>query len=220
MDPIASRVATRFAAHKSYKYDRARTNQILRSRNNPKAQQEERQDRGGYEVWKFQFVSVRDIIVPPIWSEAKAQAIRNDMDAGKALMPVRLHRQGAKWGIDDGIHRTNVSIERGFTHVPAFTPEYIETPEEMIPEPPEKPQLRVGNWVKLNKPYEGRSYGWVEEVLGPKYWRGVKRYMYGLMLVQAGDDWPQQGDFTDNEFEPIDPPLWAEKVKALIERAR
>ena len=214
MDPLATRVASRA---RTYKYDRARTNQILRSHNDPKVQLEERQDRGGYEVWKLQFVPIKDIDLPAVWNEAKAQAVRNDMDAGKALMPVRLYRQGSKWGIDDGIHRTNVSKERGFTHVPAFTPEFIATPEEEIPEPPEKPQLRVGDWIKLNKPYEDHSYGWVEETLGSKYWRGVRRYMYGLMLVRPEDDWPQQGDFSDNELEPVHAPTWGPRVKALVE---
>src|SRR5690606_14457959 len=35
-------------------------------------------------------------------------------------------REDGRWGIEDGIHRVAVSQERGMTHVPAVTTEFLQ----------------------------------------------------------------------------------------------
>jgi len=102
--------------------------------------------------------------------------------------------------------------------MPVLTSEWIETPEALVVEEPEKPELPEGTWVKMNEPYDGHlEYGWVAEKLGGRPWRGVKRYWYGLALIHPEADWPDFVDFKDTEFEVVRPPRWAEQVRDQIE---
>ena len=181
---------------------------------------------GGYSVHKLVLVPIADIDVPPIWKPVRAASVREAMDADRPLPPVRLGRLegSSRWQIGDGIHRTNVSIERGFSHVPALVEEWVETPEARVPEEPEKPQLRVGAWVKLRakaaRAYgNGRVYGWIWEQLGGRGLYGTKRWFYNVALVKRGDTWPNAYDLGDTEFDPVPAPPWAVKTKREIEEA-
>jgi hypothetical protein len=218
-DALILRVAARFAKAKSYKLDRAKANEVLRRTNDPSGREESKKLLGGYEVAKLMLVPLTDINIPEAWHPARLKAVLEALDAGKALPPIRLDRtsQGAKWEISDGIHRTNGSKLRGFTHVPAIVYEWVETPGEKEEAEPEKPKLPLGAWVKLHKPDSGRSFGWVAEHVGARVDRGVRRWVYNLALVKPGDTWSDFVDLLDTEFEPVSPPSWGGKMKALIE---
>ena len=219
-DDLVLRIAARFAGKaKSYKLDRSKANEILRRTNSPAGQEESKKLLGGYEVAKLMLVPLTDINLPDAWHPGRLKAVLEAIDAGKSLPPVRLDRPspGGKWEISDGIHRTNSSKLRGFTHVPAIVSEWVETPEEKEEAEPEKAKLPLGAWVKLHKPDGGRSFGWVDEQVSSRMDRGVRRWIYNIALVKPGDDWPDFLDMLDTEFESVSPPSWGGQVKALIE---
>lgn len=214
------RVAARFfAVQKHYPIDRAEINRKLRALNTAKARKDSSQYHGGYHEARFELVPISQIDVPSVWKPSRADSVRERIQEGKPLDPVRLDREdGGKWGISDGIHRTNVSIELGFTHVPAIVSVWVPTPEALVREEPEKKQLDVGDWVKLKKPDEGRRYGWVVERLSFRWARDVKRWVYSIAVVDKTTTWPDHLDLLDTMFEPTKPPSWGPAVKALIEK--
>jgi hypothetical protein len=70
---------------------------------------------------KFELVPIVGVRAPGIWNEARAVQLREAMRARTPLPPVRLHlKRNGEWVISDGIHRINVSVEFGYTHVPAM----------------------------------------------------------------------------------------------------
>lgn len=186
---------------------------------NPEIRKESMQQDGGYTVWRIEIVPIKDIRVPPVWNQGRYDEALKYLQSGKPIDPIRASKEGSKWKISDGIHRTNVSRDLGWTHMPVLTSTWVETPEALIPEEPEKPKLPVGRWVKLREPYSGLQYGWIYEQLGPSFTRGVRRWRYGLALLRAGEDWPNMVDFSDTEFDEAIPPPWGPKARQQAEAA-
>lgn len=214
----AERVASRFlqarAGKKHYRINRRR----LKHLNDREKNLEMAREQGGYTKWHIEVVPISSIAVEKVWKPKRFENALEKMKDGVALDPINATKRGGKWHIEDGIHRTNASIEMGYTHIPVFVSEWVDTPELYEPPEPEKPELNVGDWVRMHKRYEGRhSFGWVAEKLGPRPVRGVKRYFYELQFVdKTGEDWTF-GDFSDQDFEPAKAPSWGEKAKAKVE---
>jgi len=204
------RVVRRFLARargKHYRY----TDRELKRYNDPEVNEQSMRENGGYSVYRIEIVPIRDIKVPKVWKPSRFEKSKARLEKGLPTDPIRAVKQGGKWVIEDGIHRTNASIALGYTHIPVLTSEWIETPEAYEAPPEEKPQLAVGDWVKLNEPsYNGKVYGWVDEKLGPRRIQGIRRYWYSLILVgpDSNEDY-DFGDYGDIEFEPVRPPSWA-----------
>ncbi len=211
---LASKVVRRFAAIKGKHYPINRRK--LKDLNSLATRKESMALYGGYEDWRIEVVPIKDIRVPPVWNPRRYEEALKYLQSGKPIDPIRANKEGGKWEIEDGIHRTNASQDLGYTHVPVLTSTWVETPEALVPEEPEKSQLPVGSWVKLREPFDGRLYGWVSEQLGAITLRGVKRWKYGLALVDPHSDWPDQGDFSDKEFDPSRPPPWGKEVENQI----
>lgn len=190
----------------------------LRRLNDKQARQDSKRTHGGYEQWAIEIVPIKDIAVPKVWKPNRFAKALQWLKEGKSLDPIRLSREGGgKWQIGDGIHRTNASMEMGYTHVPAYVAEWVRTPDEYVPEEVEKAQVPIGGWVQLRKAHDRRTVAWVEDQLGQRDWRGVKRHRYGLALIRKGDDWPDFVDFTDNELDPLPrPPSWAVDIQKQI----
>lgn len=219
---VIQRVVDRYitSAAKTYRFNRAEWARKVRSLNSPRSQKEEQELLGGYTVHRLVLVPLTEIEIPPPWNQGRLANALRGIEEGKELPPVDLAKQegSPKWAIGDGIHRTNASLQKGFTHVPAVTAEWVSTPEKRVPEEPEKPLLAPGTWVKLRKPFDGRLYGWVVEYLHTLTEQGVKRHRYHLALVKAGDDRPDYMDARDTLFDVTRPPPWGAKAKALIGR--
>jgi len=202
------RVAQRYAAQrKHYRFDQRK----LKGLNHPGGREDSMREDGGYSVYKIKVVPIKDVKVPKVWKPGRLPKLLERMRKDQPIDPIRADKTGSKWEISDGIHRTNASIEMGYTHIPILYSEWVETPEAFVPEPPEKPQLRLGEWVKLKEPVAGREYGWVVEKLGPRKFRQVKRHWYNVALVKPGDEkqrWTEDIDLADTDFEPVRPPPW------------
>lgn len=209
---LAERVAQRFAAQRHYRIDSRR----LKRLNDPDTQAQQARDHGGYSKWRIEVVPIDRIVVPKVWKPLRFDKALAAMKAGKALDPINVAPRGSRFVIEDGIHRTNASLAMGYTHIPVFLSEWIETPEAFVAEEPQKPELALGSWVKLRKRFDGHEYGWVDEKLGPRAYRGVKRFWYGLALVSKGDQWPDFADFGDTEFDPVRAPPWGPPIQALV----
>ncbi len=207
-------------AKRTWTYDRAEVNRRLRSLNDPKESALERAHHGGYLKYRLEIVPISKINVPAMWHQNRPGPIRERMSKNLPLDPVRLSVDGHRYNIEDGIHRTNVAIEFGFTHVPAIISEWIETPADFVPPVPEKPRLDLNSWVRLHTPDGGREYGWISERLGPHLDRGVNRWLYNIALVRPGDDWPDFVDLKDIAFEPVSPPPWGEALRTTIKNPR
>lgn len=201
------------ARQKHYKYDDRR----LRQLNSPSGREEGMRLDGGYEVWHVEIVPLRDVHVPKVWKPERFEKAKALMEKGVPLDPIRATKVGGKWEINDGIHRTNASIALGYTHVPVMVPTWVATPEAKVEEPPEKPKLPLGTWVKLHEPIDGKQIGWAREYLRAGDFRGVRRHWYNIALVEPGDTWPEAVDLMDTKFEPIRPPSWGPAVKAVVE---
>jgi hypothetical protein len=211
MNTLTLRVATRYiASRKSYVVDRAIVRKELQGYNNPRVVEDSKKEFGGYALARFKYVPISKINLPEVWNPSRVKRIKEGIEQGKALPPIHL---SSNMEISDGIHRTNVSKEMGFTHVPAIVTYWIETPEAEVPPEPEKPQLDLGDWVKLRKPYDGRIYGWVAEQLRYRIYKGVKRWVYNIALVDKNSKWPDYPDMSDTEFDPVKPPSWAIEIK-------
>jgi hypothetical protein len=211
-------VAARFAAGQHFKVDRAAVKRWLAAHNDKDVQEESSRDLGGYQEFRFEIVPIAKINVPPMWNAGRPGPLRTRMQQGLALDPIRLHESGGRYEIDDGIHRTNVSKEFGYTHMPAILERWVETPELRTQDPPEKPQLALGDWVKLHKPEGGLVFGYVAEKLGARIWKDVKRWMYGIALVDERSTWPDFVDLKDTEFEPVKPPVWGASVQKRVQK--
>lgn len=208
----AGRVVRRYLAarRRFYRYDRRR----LKMLNDPSGREDLMRLDGGYAKYRIEIVPLKDVKVPKVWNQGRFDQAKALIEQGKPLDPIKAHKEGSKWVINDGIHRTNASIALEYTHVPVLVSEWIETPEAYEPEEPEKPQLAVGTWVKLRqKSFAGLWYGWVSEQLGQRFRRGVQRWRYGLDLVGPDSSQSSQADYSDHEFDPVRPPSWARKVR-------
>lgn len=214
----AERVARRYQAKvrgKHYKVNKRK----LKDLNDPEVRKESMAQDGGYSEWRIEIVPIRDIQVPPVWNPGRYEEALKYLQSGQAIDPIRAEKKGSKWEISDGIHRTNASRDLGWTHIPVLTSKWVETPKAFVPEEPEKPRLPVGAWIKLREPYGANEYGWVYEQLGSTNFRGVRRWKYGLALVHPESDWPDQGDFNDNEFDVTRPPPWGPAVEEAMRAA-
>lgn len=185
-------------------------NRRLADLNDRAGRRESMKEDGGYYKYSIKLIPVADIDVPPVWNPGRFDQALKHMKNGDKLDPIRarLDEKDGKWKINDGIHRANASIEMGYSHVPVFVEEWVDTPDKYVKPEPEKPQLAVGDWVKFKKPqFGGFRYAQVEELLPPWVHKGVKRWRYGLKLVsKTGSD---SGDFQDGDFDPVIPPRWA-----------
>lgn len=209
MSDEAHRVARRVrsAVLKHYKVDR----RILETLNDPEGWQESSKYDGGYFKYTIKSIPISKVIVPKVWNHGRFDKAKALIEKGTPLDPVRLTERGGKFEIADGIHRTNASIALGYSHIPGLIATWIETPDLVEHEEPEKPTLPKGTWVRLRKPFDGRDVGWVNEYLGPRERRGVVRHYYGVALMREGDTYPDHADFGDHELDPADPPAWAKK---------
>jgi hypothetical protein len=210
----------RAAKRKNYRVDMSVVRKLLASINDPEGQAESRRSYGGYSMASLEMVPLKDINLPTTWNPSRTERLQEAFDKDLPLPPVRLSREGnsGKWQVEDGIHRTNESKRRGYTHVPAIVTQWVETPNELVKPEPEKDQLPLGAWVKLRKPEGGRSFGWVEEQLGSREMFNVRRWMYSIALVKAGDDWPDFVDQSDLDFDPTSAPPWGQETKAKIQQ--
>lgn len=210
---LPERVLRRFIAAqaKHYRVDR----RLLKVLNDKDAQMDSARFQGGYEKYDIKIVPLSKVNVPKVWNPPRFEKARAHMEAGQPLDPVRVVVKGGKYDIEDGIHRTNASIALGYTHLPVLVATWVETPELLEREEAEKPELPLGTWVKLHKPFEGREYGWVVQHLGTRPRREIQRHWYELDLVKPGDALPDSGDFGDHDFDVVTPPAWAVALKDL-----
>lgn len=205
-----------WATAQTWKLDRAAIQTRLKRLNDPEAAADSRAIHGGFHQYRFELVPIDRINLPPAWHPTRSAPIEERIRAKKVLDPVRLSPQGGRYDIDDGIHRTNVAKALGLTHVPAIISTWVETPQDRVAPPPERPRLAIGDWVRMNAPEAGRTLGWVEERLGFRMERGVKRWLYNIALVRPGDDWPEFVDAIDTELEPVPTPSWGEDVRKSV----
>ena len=213
MDPLVSRVVARYAA-KSYRVDRSAVRKELRAYNDPSVIEDSKRNLGGYTVAEYKLVPIRQINVPKKWHTTRGDRVQEAIDEGKALPPVELSLEGSRYEISDGIHRTNMSLENGFTHVPAIISSWVETPEA-FDRLEDSEKREVGRWVQLHEPIHGRTVGWIEEYLTAKVVREGRRHVYSIALVKRGDTWPDYVDLMDTEFTAgrVRAPSWAQRLK-------
>ncbi len=218
---LTHRVVARYRAANAthYRYDAAKVEHILQRKNDPALREESKLHDGGYFEYTFELVPTTNIHIQPVWHPQREQALLKALEDGLSLPPILLaapeHGDG-KYAIDDGIHRLNVSIQRGYTHVPALIFRWVATPEAKAPVIPEKPQLADGAWVKLHKAWHEPSgtyeYGYVAERLGPLHEQGVRRWRYQIALVVPKSTYPEYIDVRDTDFEPAHAPAWGRKL--------
>jgi hypothetical protein len=206
MSNLAARVVRAYLG-KSYKVDGSKVRQLLAQYNDQEAREDSQQHFGGYFDHIFELVPLSKVVIDEVWKEAKYQKVVEAIQKGVPLPPVMLSKKGGRFEITDGIHRTNASRDLGFTHIPAIIATWVATPEKKQTRLVKK-ELEVGTWVKLDKPIDGRSFGWVEEKLHPG--------KYNIALVKPGDDWPDFVDLEDRGFDPVEPPSWGPRLKAEI----
>lgn len=78
---------------------------------------------GNTDTYELRNIPIDDVDVPAVWAESKIAPIRQALDDGAPLPPIRADRgPTGKYAIDDGIHRVNAAREAGYTHVPAIVP--------------------------------------------------------------------------------------------------
>lgn len=197
-----------------YHYNRSDVSR--KTRRDRTRETEEAKTLGFYTYTVFKLIPIDKIIPQAVWREAKAEQVRKDMDRGKALNPIEVSEHGGRYAISDGIHRYNVSKERNFTHVPAYLTVSVEAPELYEKPEPEKKVLPVGTYVKLREPIDGFSWAIIDEHLGPRIWKGVRRQVYGLFGATASKS-DFIGDIMDDKFDPAMP---SPSVKKQLDAAR
>jgi hypothetical protein len=179
--------------------------------NDKKSIEESKKLYGGYTVYKFNLIPLKDIIIPKVWNPGRLESVNKAIQENKNLPPIRLsiNHKKSKWEIEDGIHRANASKNAGFTHIPAICSEWIETPDEIVPPEPQKDKLNPGDWVKLREAFDGKIYGQIKEFIGQSLVGKIKRYIYAITLVDENgikESFP--ADFSDKEFDKIDKPIF------------
>jgi hypothetical protein len=202
----------RVASRNHYPVDQSFVRKQLARTNDPDIRAESVAAHGGYYDMTFEVVPLRAIQIPSVWNPGRADKLQEAFDQGRPLPPVRLTKVRGRLEVEDGIHRINVSKERGFTHVPALISTWVE--QELPPAEQEKPQLPVGTWVRLNPGVEpGFEYGWIVSHLGHRMMNRTRRWLYEVALVTRTSDYPDFADLTDTTFEPHAPPPWGEAVR-------
>lgn len=188
---------------KHYRIDQAH---VRRTTQRDKASEiEQAKEFGFYTYTVMKIVPIKKIKVPPVWHQGRIKQIREALTKRTPLPPIELHDAGGRYEISDGIHRTNASIEEGFTHIPAYFSVAVERPDLYEQPEPEKPKLAPGTWVKFRDPKKNRErFPWalIVEYVGPRSWKGARRHVYGLVGGNNSHaDWI--GDWSDDQFDPV-----------------
>jgi hypothetical protein len=154
--------------------------------NDPETIRESLARNGGYYKDTFEIVPISDIDVPEVWNTQREQRLQQAMPS-TPLPPVQLSRSNPnqKWQVSDGIHRINVSLQQGFTHVPAIISEWVDAPDGKIET--NYPTLQVGDTVKLKTPEDGLDTARITRVLPAV--GGIPRYEVEP-IDPSGQWWP------------------------------
>lgn len=177
-----------------------------KTRRDKAREHEEARAMGFYTITEYKRLPIGRIVSREIWKPARARRVRDEIDRGKALAPIDVAETSpGRYEIEDGIHRYNVSMERNYTHIPAFVTRTVKAPELYEEPEAEKPALKEGTYVKMRKPQEGLVWAVVDEALGGRIMKGIKRQVYSLFAADAKQV-KYIGDFRDDELDPGNPP--------------
>jgi|GEM_PF-2440754 len=211
--PVRTRMFPLAAAPKHYKIDQGDVRK--KTRRDKKQELEEAKDLGFYSYTVMKVVPIKQVKTPPVWNQGRIDRIKKGLASGKAFPPISLAGKRPPYEISDGIHRTNASIDAGYTHIPAYFTVLVERPDLYEEPEKEKPKLRPGTWVKMRASRDGFDWAVVIEYVGPRVWKGVKRHLYGLV---AGDTNKSDfiGDWMDSEFDPVREGQVPRKVRETI----
>lgn len=169
----------------------------------PEGEREEAAEYGFYSYNVFEVVPIKDIVHNDVWRPERYDRITEGIRKGDALPPIRVDKKGTRYEIADGIHRYNASRDAGMTHIPVIYSVVVEAPELFRVPESEKPVLEVGAWVKLYDPAKFQAdapWAKVDEVLGSRMHKGVRRHRYGLVGIENGEA-NFLGDVEDTEFD-------------------
>jgi hypothetical protein len=197
---------------KHYRVDMADVKR--RTRRDRDSEREEAAEYGFYTYNVFEIVPIKDIVHTEVWRPERYERVTEAIAKNIPLPAIQVDKQGSKYSIADGIHRYNASRDAGMTHIPVVYGVVVEAPELFKPPEAEKPALTAGAWVKLHDPRKwGATSPWarVDEVLGTRMQKGVKRHLYGLVGI-VNDEPDFLGDILDSEIEAADPPAQAETI--------
>jgi len=105
---------------------------------------------GCIEYSELSYIPLSKINIPKIWCQGKYDNVLNGIINKATIPPIMLDNpdENGKYTIIDGIHRSNASMDYGFTHIPCVISYCIETPELYRP-PPELPLFKSGTWVLI-----------------------------------------------------------------------
>ena len=222
MLPSPSRVAYRYLKAKPKHYKLDRSDARRRTRRDKETEEEEARDWGFYSYRKLSIVPLSKIVAQKVWHPRRIAKIREALEKGIALPAITADPdRSGRYQITDGIHRYNASVEAGFTHIPVIETVNVDVPHLKVAPPPEKPKLRVGDWVSLLDPKEQlASSPWarVVEVLRDRDWKGVRRHVYALVGFQHGEP-DYLGDIMDDQFDAASRPprSVADSLQAVYE---
>lgn len=179
-----------------------------RTHRDAEREREEAEDMGFYTYNVFEIIPLSSIVHTDVWRLERYERVTEAIRKNIALPAIQVDKQGPRFTIGDGIHRYNASRDAGMTHIPAIYAVVVEAPELYKQPEQEKPALTAGAWVKLRDPRKlGATSPWarVDEVLGDRVVKGVKRHLYALVGIV--DEEPEFiGDILDSEFEAFDAP--------------
>ena len=123
MDKISRkllRIAKGLYSVKHYKYN------VPKLTNNLASQWADYMEGGEFLKESLQLVPIRKIDFE-LWSKGRYDNVMAKMEANKALNPISLSkRSNGRYTVDDGNHRTTVSRDMGYTHVPAVVREMVQ----------------------------------------------------------------------------------------------
>jgi len=215
MPTLAQRVVARYS-QKHYRVDRSEVRNELRRYHD--VIKESKRDYGAYQKATYEIVPISKIQMKAKWHPDRGPKIQQALDKGKPLPPVELSKEGSRYFIDDGIHRINVSLENGYTHIPAIVTEWIETPDaKVVIENSDRRE--DGRWVQLHKSMDGREFGWIDDHLTTVKIQGAMRHRYSVALIKRGDGYPEFLDLNDTEFTAgrVRPPSWAARLRTELD---
>lgn len=106
---------------------------------------------GEWTYHQLEMVPISDIKVPAAWHEKRLTSAVSGVKTKAAMPPVQLSEQPGetKLHVSDGIHRTNASLQAGFTEVPAI----VNRIEKKAPTAERLKELRSHNRA-MEKKYE------------------------------------------------------------------
>lgn len=98
---------------------------------------------GEWTYHTLESVPISSIQVPPVWNEKRIASVTKAIESNTPMPPVQLSEDpvSKKLKVSDGIHRTNASIQAGFTDVPAI----VNRIETEAPTAERLKQIRVMN---------------------------------------------------------------------------